>query len=208
MQWAGRSLIGRCATRLAAWLAPPHKARTFLAALSPAGYISPNAVIHHRDLRLEQHVFIDDRVVLFQRDGGGPINLGERVYLFRDAIIETGEGGSVIIGTGSSIHPRCSIHANIASIHIGSGVLIGPNCSIYSYDHGCKAQECIRLQPLTTKGDVTIGDDAWIGVGTIVVSGVRIGKGAVIGAGSVVTEDIPDNAIAVGVPAKVVKMRS
>jgi acetyltransferase-like isoleucine patch superfamily enzyme len=60
---------------------------------------------------------------------------------------------------------------------------------------------------LQTKGDIVIEDDAWLGVGVVVLDGVRIGKGAVIGAGSVVTRDIPDNAIAVGVPASVVKMR-
>ena len=52
-----------------------------------------------------------------------------------------------------------------------------------------------------------MGDDAWLGYGVIVLDGVRIGKGAVVGAGSVVTEDIPDGGIAVGVPARVVKMR-
>ena len=50
-------------------------------------------------------------------------------------------------------------------------------------------------------------DYAWLGVGVIVLSGVRIGKGAVVGAGSVVTRDIPDGGVAVGVPARVIKMR-
>ena len=53
-----------------------------------------------------------------------------------------------------------------------------------------------------------IEDDAWLGVGVIVLSGVRIGKGAVIGAGAVVSRDVPDGAIAMGVPARVVKMRA
>lgn len=52
-----------------------------------------------------------------------------------------------------------------------------------------------------------IGNDVFIGVNVTVLDGVRIGDGAVIGAGAVVTEDIPPYAIAVGVPAKVVKMR-
>ena len=47
----------------------------------------------------------------------------------------------------------------------------------------------------------------WLGFGVIVLSGVSIGKGAAVGAGSVVISDIPDNAIAVGNPARVVKMR-
>ena len=99
------------------------------------------------------------------------------------------------------------MHAGLASIRIGSGVLIGPNCAVYSYDHGTGPDTSIRQQPLTTKGDVHIGDDSWLGFGVIVLSVVRIGKGAVIGAGSVVTSDIPDNAVAIGIPARVVKMR-
>ncbi|MDC7218426.1 MAG: DapH/DapD/GlmU-related protein [Spirochaetales bacterium] len=54
---------------------------------------------------------------------------------------------------------------------------------------------------------LTIGHDTWIGHGAIVLSGVNIGTGAVIGAGAVVTKDIPPYAVAVGVPAKVVKYR-
>ncbi len=58
-----------------------------------------------------------------------------------------------------------------------------------------------------SKGPVIIGSDVWVGVGAIILSGVRIGSGAVIGAGSVVVRDIPPYAIAVGNPARVVKYR-
>jgi len=63
-------------------------------------------------------------------------------------------------------------------------------------------------QPLTTKGDIRIEDGVWLGYGVIVLSVVHIGKGAVVGAGSVVTRSIPDGAVAVGMPARVIKMRS
>lgn len=53
----------------------------------------------------------------------------------------------------------------------------------------------------------TIGNDVWMGHGTIVQAGVKIGTGAVIGSSAVVTKDIPDYVVAVGVPAKVIKMR-
>jgi acetyltransferase-like isoleucine patch superfamily enzyme len=207
MQWAGLGCLGHMATWLATWFAPPHKARTFLATMNPKGYIAPKAVIYHKKLSLGSNVFIDDRVVIFQREAGDSVELGDRVYVFRDTIIETGEGGRLTVGAGSSIHPRCSLHGNVASIRIGSGVLVGPNCAIYSYDHGIEPAQSIRAQPLTTKGDVEIGDESWLGVGAIVLSGVRIGRGAVIGAGSVVTQDIPEYAIAGGSPAKVLKMR-
>jgi acetyltransferase-like isoleucine patch superfamily enzyme len=86
--------------------------------------------------------------------------------------------------------------------HIASG------CALYSYDHGILPNMLIGKQPLQSKGRILIDDDAWLGFGVIVLSGVRIGKGAVVGAGSVVTRDIPDGAIAVGSPARVIKMRS
>ena len=57
------------------------------------------------------------------------------------------------------------------------------------------------------KGDIVVEDDAWIGFGSIIMSGVTIGKGAVIAAGSVVTKDVPPYAIVGGVPAKVIKYR-
>ena len=96
----------------------------------------------------------------------------------------------------------------IRGIHpIGNVVDIAPNCAFYSYDHGFAPDRPIREQPLKTKGDIVIEDEVWIGVGVIVLNGVRIGKGAVIAAGSVVVKDIPKYAIAVGAPARVVKMR-
>lgn len=52
---------------------------------------------------------------------------------------------------------------------------------------------------------ITIGEDCWIGGGAIICPGVTIGNRCIIGAGSVVTKDIPDDSIAVGNPAKVIK---
>ena len=59
----------------------------------------------------------------------------------------------------------------------------------------------------STQGPIRVGDDVWFGVGAIVLSGVTIGDGAVIGAGAVVTSDVPENAVAVGVPARVIRLR-
>lgn len=208
MRFGGLSPLGRLATWLATWFASPHKARRYLARLYRHGYVAPSAVIYHQALHLGAKVFIDDRAVLFQRQGGGPIHLGDRVSILRDVILETGCGGSISIGTSTVIHPRCQLMANVAPVQIGSGVGIAPNCAIYSYDHGTAPDEDIFVQGLQSKGPVIVGDGAWLGFGVIVLSGVRIGKGAVIGAGSVVVHDVPDGAIAVGVPARVVRMRS
>lgn len=59
----------------------------------------------------------------------------------------------------------------------------------------------------TTKGDIIIDDDVWIGYRSVILSGVHIGKGAVIAAGAVVVSDVPPYAIVGGVPAKIIKYR-
>ena len=59
----------------------------------------------------------------------------------------------------------------------------------------------------TSKGDIIIDDDVWIGYRSIILSGVHIGQGAVIAAGAVVTKDVPPYTIVGGVPAKVIKYR-
>jgi acetyltransferase-like isoleucine patch superfamily enzyme len=150
---------------------------------------------------------IDDRVLIFQDQAGGPVKLGDGVHLWCDTVIQTGLGGAVSIGEHTHIQPRCQFSAYKASIQIGARVEIAPYCAFYPYDHGTKPGIPIGSQPVQSKGPIIVGDEAWLGVGVIVLSGVRIGQGAVIGAGAVVTHDIPDGAIASGVPARVVRMR-
>lgn len=208
MRFAGLSFFGRIATRLATWFTPPYYGRFSLARLYPKGYIAPSATIHHADLRLGANVCINDRVIIYQDNNGGPIELGDLVCIHCDSIIQTGAGGSVIVGADTHIQPHCQLSAYKSPIQIGCRVLIAPNCAFYPYDHSITPFELIRKQPLKTKGGIIIDDDAWLGFGVIVLDGVRIGKGAVVGAGAVVTHDVPNGAIAVGVPARVVKMRS
>ncbi len=204
----GINLAGRLSSWLATWFTPPYKARTKLARITSKGYISPWATVHHADLRLGKNTFIGDRVTIYDNNDGSYVDLKDRVELYSDIIIETCNGGSVQIGEATHIQPRCNIVGCKSSVIIGKRVEIASNCAFYPYNHATKAGQKIREQPLISGGDIIIGDDAWLGFGVIVLDGVRIGKGAVIGAGSVVTKDIPDNAIAMGSPARVVKMRT
>src|SRR3989304_2720927 len=92
MRYAGLSCFGRFATRLVAWLALPHKASKYLAYMNPRGYIAPTASIHQSDLRLGANILIGDRVIIYQAENGGPVEMGDQVHILRDTIIETGFG--------------------------------------------------------------------------------------------------------------------
>jgi acetyltransferase-like isoleucine patch superfamily enzyme len=158
--------------------------------------------------RIGANVFVDEDVVIFQGNRhGGPVDLGDGVAIYRGTYVETGDGGSVSIGARTRIHPGCQVKGYKAPIRIGRDVGLAQNCALYPYDHGTREGESIHAQPLKTWGGITIDDGAWLGTGVIVLTGVRIGKGAVVGAGSVVWRDVPDRALAVGVPARVVRTR-
>lgn len=207
MEFAGTSVMGRMATRLAGVFAPPYKGRRYLARLNDRGYCAPTAKIYCRRLSKGQHVFVGDRVTIYG-ENDGEVNIGDRVNLHQDSIIQVGEGGRVTIGADTHIQPRCHLSAYKGSLTIGGHVQIASYCAFYPYNHGIAAGQAMYKQPLHTKGGIVIGDDVWLGVGVIVLDGVRIGNGAVVGAGAVVTRDVPDNAIAVGTPARVVGSRS
>ena len=208
MRWADLSPLGRFAAGCAACFAPPHKSRVFLSEFNSKGYISPSAIVHHSDLTIGMHLFMDDRAILYQRKGGKSVILGNKVRIYRDTIIETGYGGSIEINDDVSLHPRCQIMAYVDKIRIGKGTMVAPNCAFYCYDHDTTAGRPIREQGFNSKGMIDVGEEAWISIGVTILSGVTVGPGAVIGAGAVVTKDIPPNAIAVGNPAKVVRYRS
>ena len=208
MKLAGRGPFGRVATRLATWFAPPFFKRNRLAKFSTKGYVSPKAAIDHSKLRLGSYVFIGDEVKIIEGDESGYIDLAEGVELHRELTLHTGQGGNIEIGPRSSVHAGCHLIAYKSSIRIGADVQIASNSAFYPYNHGFAPGMLIADQPITSKGDIVLEDDVNIGFGVIVLDGVTIGKGAAVGAGSVVVQDIPPGAIAMGVPARVLRMRS
>lgn len=105
---------------------------------------------------------------------------------------------------------------NDSILHIGNYCSIGSGCRfLLSSDH---RTDTISTYPFKikkfgypgeagSKGDIVLNDDVWMGVNSVVMSGVTIGQGAIVGADSVVTKDVPPYAIVCGVPAKVIKYR-
>jgi maltose O-acetyltransferase len=88
-------------------------------------------------------------------------------------------------------------------IKIGDTVFLGPGVQIYAAHHPVVAAERIKGPELASP--VTIGDNVWIGGGSIICAGVSIGDNTTIGAGSIVVKDIPANVVAAGNPCRVIR---
>jgi len=85
---------------------------------------------------------------------------------------------------------------------IGDRVAIAPRVTLVTSSDANFSKLMERIAPV--RGRIVIGDDAWIGTGVIILPNVTIGRAAIVGAGAVVTRDVPDGAVVVGVPARVV----
>lgn len=134
------------------------------------------------------------------------IRLGKNVTIypncmfFGDGVIEIGD--NVDIGNGTVIYSS----KDRGGVHIGPYSMIAAQSYIIDCDHGIKAGELMQKQKNSVQ-PITIGIGVWVAAGAKILKGVTLGDGCVIGAQSVVTKSIPENAIAVGVPAKVIKYR-
>lgn len=112
------------------------------------------------------------------------------------------------IGDDTYIGDQNNIRAVGGTIRIGRECLVSQQVVLVGSNHGIAKGSAIRTQPWDhQRAGIVIGNDVWLGAGVVVLPGVSIGDGAVIAAGAVVTHDVPQNAIAMGVPAKVVGLR-
>lgn len=111
---------------------------------------------------------------------------------------------------GYNIHIGKSFYANhnliildVNKVIIGNNVMFAPNVQLYTATHPVDAIE--RISGVEMGYPIEIGDNVWIGGGSIICPGVKIGSNTTIGAGSVVTKDIPANVVAAGNPCRVIR---
>lgn len=148
--------------------------------------------------KVVKKLFSSSSPIIYTRDLlGGRYRIGDHTY-GKPRVISWGEGTSLTIGK------YCSIGTNVI-IFLGSEHRIDW-VSTYPFPFLWAEAKSIPGHP-STKGDVVIGNDVWIGFGATILSGVTIGDGAAIGACSVVARDIPPYAIAAGNPAQVIRYR-
>ena len=122
--------------------------------------------------------------------------MGPGQDLVSDRIVEIGD--NVLIGRGSSI----VAHLNVV---IEDEVFFGPNVYVTDQNHGFEDLDLPIGRQTMPEEPVRIGWGSWLGTNSVVLPGVTIGRHVAVGAGAVVTTDLPDNCVAVGAPARVVK---
>lgn len=125
---------------------------------------------------------------------------GENVYI--EPNFKCDYGYNIHLGENFYANFDC-IMLDVCEIKIGKNAMLAPNVQIYTAYHPIDSE--LRISGIEYGSPVTIGDNVWIGGGSIINPGVSIGDNVVIGSGSVVTKDIPSNCVAVGNPCKVIK---
>lgn len=110
-------------------------------------------------------------------------------------------GKNIKIGKNVFINSGCCFQDQ-GGIVLGDGCLIGHQTVIATLNHDMRPEKRAGMTPAA----VVLGKNVWVGAHATILPGVHIGDNAVIAAGAVVTKDVPANAVAAGVPAKIIKM--
>ncbi len=162
---------------------------------------------------LDEQIQYVDRLWEFNRLK--PSDSDKKTKYMKEVFAECGEGNYIELPFyanwgGRHVHFGSNIYANFnltlvddGHIYVGDKVMFGPNVTVATANHPVNAE--LRARAFQYNKDVHIGENTWIGAGSVIVPGITIGKNVVIGAGSVVTKDIPDNVVAVGNPCRVLR---
>lgn len=176
----------------------------------PGGFISGEAaLIFPESITLGENVMLlpGTRLICLGMppylDPSGLIKIGRDSMVRAGAILQS-YGGKVVIGARFAINPYYILQGN-GGIIVDDSTLIDAGVKIFSANHVfLDANRLIQTQGGTARGD-RIGDDFWIGFGSIIWDGVPIGDGAVVAAETVITDNIPQKAVMARIPAKTLK---
>ena len=162
---------------------------------------------HPAKIRIGDGVTVDDLVLL---DAKGTqnrgIDIGDGVFLGRGTILSC-KDGDIRLGDHTNLGFHCEIFSG-STVTVGRHGLFAAQAYLVGGGHQFEdAERAVIDQPRTSKG-IRLGDNVWLGAGAKVLDGVRIGSDVVVGANAVVNADLPDGAIAAGVPARVLRQRA
>jgi len=148
---------------------------------------------------------IESNAVLSTRYGG-TIVIGKNCMIRRGAMLLS-YGGNILLGDYCGVNVYTILYGH-GGLTVGDYVQFAAHCVIIPANHGFNSLDApIWKQPLSKKG-ILIENDVWVGANVSILDGVHIGHGAVIGAGSVVTDNIQPLTVNIGIPTKIIKIRS
>lgn len=168
-----------------------------------------------KDCEIHEGTIIGESGTIYNCRSKPDVKIGNKTIL-RGELVTFAHGGHIEIGDHCFIGERTKIWS-AKKIIIGDRVLIAHNVNIHdqnSHPMDSKDRHLDQMhimekgfQPVNNlnEKEVIIGDDVWIGFNATILKGVKIGKGAIIGACCVITEDIPDFAVVVGNPPRIIK---
>jgi hypothetical protein len=161
--------------------------------------------VTHRDVVTEGMVFLGRRVEVAARPGYGRVILGRWVHVGDGTSLRAHEGtlrvgDKVVFGRGDTV--TCYL-----DVEIGARTLVADWVYITDFDHRFDHPDLPIKDQGIVKSPVRIGPDCWLGVKVSVLRGSVVGRGCVVAAHAVVRGDVPDQSVAAGVPARVLKSR-
>lgn len=161
--------------------------------------LSPQRIHLHKGVAVEGAVHFDAR--------GQGICIGAHSQVCHGSFLKNEtRDGYIHVGVHSYIGSHAIIYGH-AGVVIGDHVLIAPQVTVVPYQHNFADRDKLIREQGGVTGRVVVEDDVYLGMAVRILLGITIGRGAVVGAGAVVTNDIPPHAVAVGVPARVIRYR-
>ena len=166
-----------------------------------------NVVLRHpHRIRIGDNVVIDDNCLLDAKgDTNEGIRIGSGVFIGRNTILSC-KNGDIVLQDEASIGFNCEVFS-ASRVEIGARTLMAAYAYVIGGDHRPDGSDRPVLEQPRSSAGVRIGSGAWLGAGVKILDGADVGEAAIIGAGAVVRSPVPPRAVAVGVPARVVRTR-
>jgi acetyltransferase-like isoleucine patch superfamily enzyme len=161
---------------------------------------------HPHKIEIGDNVVVDDGCCLDAKgtDNHG-ISIGSGVFVGRNTILSC-KNGNIIVDDHANLGFNCEIFS-ASRVRVGKRVLMAAYTYLVGGDHLYDRVDIPVLDQGRTGRGIDVDDHVWLGTHVVVTDGSRIGRDAIIGAGAVVVGEVPEYAIATGIPAKVVRDR-
>lgn len=164
-----------------------------------------NVVLRHpHKIRIGSNVVIDDNCLI---DAKGTSNSGitidDGVFVGRNTILSC-KNGNIHLENGANIGFNCEVFS-ASDVRIGRDTLLAAYCYVIGGDHETSDRSAPVAEQSRRSRGISIGAGAWVGAGAKILDGVSIGDRAVIGSAAVVRDSVPAGALAVGIPARIIR---